>query len=139
MRKIISLSMGVALAVTVFAAAPAAAESATVSSGGDCFIPGFGSGGELVAPMNQDGKIIYGKIKKLVQVDNHWMITCKGDIPNNYRPNNKPQAHQAAGWGCYVPTPSGEYVATWDSFVKITKDGKASMKCKAPAVYPAEG
>jgi hypothetical protein len=120
MRKITSLSMGVALAAIVFAAVPAAADSATVARGGDCAMPGFGEGGEPVF-----GGM--GTMKKVVRNDNHATMTCKGtDILNDYG-----RTHQLTGFGCYVMLPGEDWILTADSSVTVTRDGKATLKCTA--------
>ena len=118
MRKIISLSLGVALTATLFAAVPTMAESAVVSRGGDCGLPGFEGGGLVVAA---------GTVKKLVRNDNHWIMTCKGTgIPNDLGRTEK-----LSGFGCAVMLPEGGWIMTSDSHVTIAKNGNATMKCKA--------
>jgi hypothetical protein len=120
MRKIISLSMSVALSAVVFAAVPAAADSATVARGGDCAMPGFGEGGELVF-----GGM--GTVKKVERNENTAMMICKGTgITNDFGPS-----HQVSGFGCYVMLPDEDWILTTDSRVNVTRNGKATMKCTA--------
>lgn len=122
MHRTISLSMSVALAATILAALPAVAESATVVRGGDCAMPGFGEGGELIDP----GR--YGTVKKLVVNDNQALMTCKGSgITNDYG-----RTHEVAGFACAVIFPDGSWTLTDESVVKITGNGEALMKCSAP-------
>ena len=119
MRKIISLSIGVALAATVFAALPAAAESATVTRGGGCGLPGLDGDGNLI------GQDRLGTIKKLVVNDNSAMLVCKGtEIQNDYE-----RTRVDSGFPCAVFLPDGSVGMTEDSFVKIGKDGDVIMKC----------
>ena len=118
MRKNISLSMGVALAALVFTAVPAAADSAAVARGGDCAMPGFSEGGELIF-----GGM--GTMKKVVRNDNQATMTCKGvDIINDYG-----RANQLSGFGCYVMLPDEDWPLTADSRVTVSKDGRATLKC----------
>jgi hypothetical protein len=120
MRKIISLSMGVALAAVVFAAVPAAADSARSARGGDCAMPGFGSGGELVF-----GGM--GSVKNIERNENQATMTCKGTgIVNDFG-----RARDLSGFGCYVMLPGEDWILTADSRVTVAKNGKATMKCTA--------
>ncbi len=126
MRKIISLSIGVALAATVFAALPAAAGSATVTRGGDCGLPGLDVDGGLIRP----GRM--GTVKRFVVNDNHAKLTCKGtEIENDYG-----RTHVVAGFSvCGLPARRGRTPIvgiTEDSFAKISKDGNAIVQCTLP-------
>ena len=120
MRKIISLSMGVALAATVFAAVPTMAESVTVARGGDCAMPGFGGGGEPVFGG-------FGKVKNVVKNHGFVTMTCKGTgITNDYG-----NGLQLDGFGCYVMLPDADWILTDDARVTVSKNGNATMKCTA--------
>ena len=128
MRKIISLSIGVALAATVFAALPAAAGSATVTSGGACGLPGLDAVGNLI------GQERPGTVEKLVVNDNSAKLTCKGTkIRNDYE-----RTHAESGFQCAVFLPDGSFDLTEDSFVKVGKDGDVIMKCTLPLEGPTD-
>ena len=105
MRKIISLSLGVALASTVFVAVPASADPAAVVRDhpvfGDhpvCGIAGANSSGELVGDPS-------GVLTHVVQNDHHAVMTCKGDAVVN----DSGRTQHYSGFACGVYLPGGGY------------------------------
>jgi hypothetical protein len=119
-RKLISLSLGVALATTVFLAVPASADSAiVVRDQGQCGMVGS----------DADGNVIFGgvgEITHIVRNGDHAVMTCKGrDIIND-----SGRGQHSAGFGCTVMLPGGVIVPADDSQATVSKSGEAMTKCR---------
>lgn len=119
MRKIISLSLGVALASTVLVAVPATAgPAAVVRDQGACGMASSGSKGELVGAL--------GTLTHAVQNDHVAVMTCQGQVPND-----SGRTQHYSGFMCYVYLPREQgLLITTDSHATVTKNGKATMTCK---------
>lgn len=119
MRRIISLSMGVAFAVTAFAALPASAEPAVVVRGDVCGLPGVTAEGDL-------GGVYMGTTSNAVRNKNNAKVTCKGESANDAG-----RTLHFSGFGCLVsPLDGSDYILTYDSHATITKKGKATLTCR---------
>jgi hypothetical protein len=119
-RKLISLSLGVALAATVFVVIPVSAEPAIVVSGGDCGLPAVNPAGEIVA-----GTV--GTVSNSLRNDNGAKVTCKGESFND-----SGRTQHFSGFGCFVSLhDEAGFVMTFDSHATITRNGMATMTCKA--------
>ena len=120
MRKLISLSMGVALAMTVFVAVPTLAESAVVvRDQGQCGMPGA----------DADGNLIFGgvgTVTHVVENKHHVIMKCKG----SGLVNDSGRAQHFSGHMCGALRPDGSIVFTEDSGATVTKWGEGSVTCK---------
>jgi hypothetical protein len=119
-RKLISLSLGVALATTVFVAVPAAADSAVVvRDQGMCGMPGA----------DADGNITFGgigEVTHIVENQNRVIMTCKGDG----LVNDSGRGQHFSGYTCGTLRPDGSFVFTDDSHATVSKSGKGSVTCR---------
>ncbi|MEX1296048.1 MAG: hypothetical protein AB1Z67_07745 [Candidatus Limnocylindrales bacterium] len=120
MRRVISLAMGVALAVTVFAAVPASAQPAIViHDQGMCGLPGADADGGLIFGG-------YGTVTHVVENSNYTIMKCKSrDLVNE-----SGRAQTFSGYACGVVLPSGGFAVTEDSHATVSKSGRGTVTCK---------
>lgn len=119
MRKLINISLGVALAATFGAAVPASAAPAVVERDlGLCGMPG----------MNADGNVEFGGIGILTHTvtnDNRSIMKCQGvDILNETG-----RTQTRSGLPCNVALPGAKMMAAEESHFTVTKNGRAQLTC----------
>jgi len=117
MRKLTSLSLGIALASTIFVALPAAAAEIDGNLG-PCAMPGAGVNGEYV----------FGGVGTLThQAVNGMQATMVCESTGIT--NDSGSTAELSGFECGVTLPDGEMIWTHDSHATITTWGRATLTC----------
>ena len=120
MRRLVSVAMGMALALTVLVVVPAAADPAIVArDAGPCAMPASDADGDILF----DGD--NSEATHIVANDNVVVLTCKGSEVTN----ESGRGQHFSGFPCMVVL-GGEEWTTDDTHATVAKNGQGTMTCK---------